>query len=84
MTGPTQGSGPIQPTPGGRGRGENRGVDGPGQARDHGRSRRQYRRPGPYRQNVVDLEITADPADVPAITSALLGLELSRQQGRDP
>jgi GrpB-like predicted nucleotidyltransferase (UPF0157 family) len=33
---------------------------------------------------VVDLQVTADPAEVPAITEALLGLGFARQRGRDP
>ena len=35
-------------------------------------------------KNVVDLQVTADPAEVPAITEALLGLGFARQRGRDP
>jgi GrpB-like predicted nucleotidyltransferase (UPF0157 family) len=35
-------------------------------------------------KNVVDLQITADPAEVPAITAALLRLGFARQRGRDP
>jgi dephospho-CoA kinase len=40
--------------------------------------------PGLIGKNVVDLQITAGPADVPAITEALLGLGFARQRGRDP
>jgi len=40
--------------------------------------------PGLVGKNVVDLQITASPAEVPAITSALLGLGFARQRGRDP
>ena len=40
--------------------------------------------PGLVGKDVVDLQITADPAAVPAITGALLGLGFARQQGRDP
>jgi dephospho-CoA kinase len=40
--------------------------------------------PGLIGKNVVDLQITADPADVPAITAMLLGLGFARQRGRDP
>jgi GrpB-like predicted nucleotidyltransferase (UPF0157 family) len=35
-------------------------------------------------KNVVDLQITADPAEVPAITGALLRLGFARQRGREP
>jgi dephospho-CoA kinase len=35
-------------------------------------------------KNVVDLQITSSPSDVPAITGALLGLGFARQRGRDP
>jgi dephospho-CoA kinase len=35
-------------------------------------------------KNVVDLQITAGPAEIPAITGALLGLGFARQRGRDP
>jgi len=40
--------------------------------------------PGLIGKNVVDLQITADPADVPAITAALLGLGFAPQRDRDP
>jgi dephospho-CoA kinase len=40
--------------------------------------------PGLIGKNIVDLQITASPADVAAITSALLGLGFARQRGRDP
>jgi len=40
--------------------------------------------PGLIGKNVVDLQVTADPADVPAITGALLGLGFARQRGREP
>ena len=40
--------------------------------------------PGLIGKNVVDLQITADPAEVPAITGALLRLGFARQRGRDP
>jgi dephospho-CoA kinase len=40
--------------------------------------------PGLGGKNVVDLQITADPAEVPAITGALLGLGFARQRGREP
>jgi len=40
--------------------------------------------PGLIGKNIVDLQITADPGDVPAITSALLGLGFTRQRDRDP
>jgi GrpB-like predicted nucleotidyltransferase (UPF0157 family) len=35
-------------------------------------------------KNVVDLQITADPEDVPSITDTLLGLGFIRQRGSDP
>jgi GrpB-like predicted nucleotidyltransferase (UPF0157 family) len=34
-------------------------------------------------KNVVDLQITADPAEVPAVTEALVGLGFSRQLDRE-
>lgn len=40
--------------------------------------------PGLIGKNVVDLQITADPAEVPAITGALLKLGFARQRGREP
>ena len=40
--------------------------------------------PGLIGKNVVDLQITASPAEVPAITGALLGLGFAQQRGRDP
>jgi dephospho-CoA kinase len=40
--------------------------------------------PGLIGKNIVDLQITADPMDVPAITDTLLGLGFARQRGRDP
>lgn len=40
--------------------------------------------PGLIGKNVVDLQITADPAEVPAIAGALLGLGFARQRGREP
>jgi dephospho-CoA kinase len=40
--------------------------------------------PGLIGKNIVDLQITADPAEIPAITGALLGLGFARQHGRDP
>jgi GrpB-like predicted nucleotidyltransferase (UPF0157 family) len=40
--------------------------------------------PGLIGKNVVDLQITTGPAEVPAITDALLGLGFARQRGRDP
>jgi GrpB-like predicted nucleotidyltransferase (UPF0157 family) len=40
--------------------------------------------PGLIGKNVVDLQITADSADVPAITGALLELGFARQRGREP
>ena len=40
--------------------------------------------PGLIGKNVVDLQITADPADVPAIADALLGVGFARQRGREP
>jgi dephospho-CoA kinase len=40
--------------------------------------------PGLIGKNVVDLQVTADPAEVPAITGALLGLGFAHQRGRDP
>ncbi|HEY5985730.1 MAG TPA: GrpB family protein [Streptosporangiaceae bacterium] len=40
--------------------------------------------PGLIGKNVVDLQITASPAEVPAITASLLGLGFARQRGRDP
>jgi GrpB-like predicted nucleotidyltransferase (UPF0157 family) len=35
-------------------------------------------------KNFVDLQITADPQDVPSIADTLLGLGFSRQRGPDP
>jgi len=35
-------------------------------------------------KNVIDLQITADPDDVPAIAGTLLGLGFARQRGPDP
>jgi dephospho-CoA kinase len=40
--------------------------------------------PGLIGKNVVDLQITAGPADVPVITCALLELGFARQRGREP
>ena len=40
--------------------------------------------PGLIGKNVVDLQIAVDPAEVPAITSALLELGFARQRGREP
>ena len=40
--------------------------------------------PGLIGKNVVDLQITADPAHVPAIIDALLRLGFARQRGREP
>jgi dephospho-CoA kinase len=40
--------------------------------------------PGMIGKNVVDLQITGDPADVPAITGALLQLGFARQRGSEP
>jgi dephospho-CoA kinase len=40
--------------------------------------------PGLIGKNVVDLQITASLAEVPAITGALLGLGFAQQRGRDP
>jgi len=40
--------------------------------------------PGLIGKNVVDLQITADPADVPATTEALLRLGFARHRGREP
>ena len=40
--------------------------------------------PGLIGKNVVDLQITADPAAVPAITDALLAMGFARQRGREP
>ena len=40
--------------------------------------------PGLIGKNVVDLQITAGPAEVPAITSALIELGFARQRGPDP
>ena len=40
--------------------------------------------PGLIGKNVVDLQVTAEPADIPVITGALLGLGFARQRGRDP
>jgi dephospho-CoA kinase len=40
--------------------------------------------PGLIGKNVVDLQVTASPAEVPAITGALLGLGFAQQRGRDP
>jgi len=40
--------------------------------------------PGLIGKNAVDLQVTADPAEIPAITDTLLGLGFARQRGRDP
>jgi deazaflavin-dependent oxidoreductase (nitroreductase family) len=40
--------------------------------------------PGLAGKNVVDLQITVDPSDVPGLTDELLGLGFERQRGRDP
>jgi dephospho-CoA kinase len=40
--------------------------------------------PGMIGKNIVDLQITASPDDVPAIAGALLGLGFARQRDRDP
>jgi len=40
--------------------------------------------PGLAGKNIVDLQITADPADVPGITHALLAIGFERQRGPDP
>lgn len=40
--------------------------------------------PGLIGKNVVDLQITAGPAEVPAITGALVKLGFARQRGREP
>lgn len=39
--------------------------------------------PGLLGKNVVDLQITADPAEVPEITKALLALGFARQRGQE-
>jgi len=54
---------------------------GPGTVADHVGSTAV---PGMIGKNVVDLQITADPADVPAITGALLQLGFTRQRGGEP
>jgi dephospho-CoA kinase len=40
--------------------------------------------PGLAGKNVIDLQITAEPSDVPRLTKELLGLGFERQRGRDP
>jgi GrpB-like predicted nucleotidyltransferase (UPF0157 family) len=40
--------------------------------------------PGLAGKNVVDLQITAEPPEVPSLTQSLLALGFERQRGRDP